>query len=201
MLYDRSDIVFSSRVRLRVCVRRLRCSLNHVRGLKDTGLPDMSKPSKALINPESVMNLDIMKSLHLPASKHRLVTMKEIHEMEIGNTGITPVKTEPIPKVVHKKKGGAKAKGKSPPKQLNEISKVVRKFMEKASVGGKKSISKVKKSHGKLQSGGKPSSGKLSTTKKTTNNMSMVDFKKYLVWHEAKKKAGGNQPTQKKSKK
>lgn len=161
----------------------------------------MSKPSKALINPESVMNLDIMKSLHLPASKHRLVTMKEIHAMEIGNKGVTPVKTEPIPKVVHQKKGTVKAKGKSPPKKMNEISKVVQKVMEKASVGGKKSISKVKKSPGKPQSVGKASSGRASTTKKTTDNMSMVDFKKYLAWHEAKKKAGGNQPTQKKSKK
>ncbi len=114
---------------------------------KDTGLPDMSKNSKALINPESVMNLDIMKSLHLPASKHRLITMKEIYAMETGNTGVTPVKTEPVPKVVQQKKG--KAKGKSPPKKTNEISKVVQKVMEKASVGGKKSLSKVKKSPGK----------------------------------------------------
>lgn len=90
---------------------------------KDTGLPDMSKASKALINPESVMNLDIMKSLHLPPSKHRLITMKEIYAMETGNTGVTPVKTEPVPKVVQQKKG--KAKGKSPPKKSNEISKVV----------------------------------------------------------------------------
>ena len=34
--------------------------------------------------------------------------------------------------------------------------------------------------------------GKLSTGKKaTTDNMSMVDFQKYLEWHENKKKMGG----------
>jgi len=57
---------------------------------------------------------------------------------------------------------------------------------------GKKSITKIKKSPGKPQSSGKASiGGKASSTKKTTDNMSMADFKKYLAWHEAKKKAGG----------
>jgi hypothetical protein len=157
----------------------------------------MTKASKTLVNPESVMNLDILKSLHLQPSKHRLITMKEIHAMETGNAVPSPVKVDPVPKVTQQKKGGAKGKGKSPPKKSNEVSKVVQKVMEKASVGGKKSLSKIKKSPGKPMSTGKASSGKASSTKKTTDNMSMVDFKKYLAWHEAKKKAGtaGNQPT------
>jgi DNA polymerase III psi subunit len=85
----------------------------------------MSKPSKTLINPESVMNLDIMKSLHLLPSKHRLITMKEIHAMETGHAVASPVKAEQIPKVTHHKKAVAKTKGKSPAKKMNEVSKVV----------------------------------------------------------------------------
>ena len=66
-------------------------------------------------------------------------------------------------------------------------SKILAKVISSTNVEkGKKSITKVKKSPGKA-SAGKMSQGKASTTKKTTDNVSMVDFKKYLAWHEAKK--------------
>ena len=69
-------------------------------------------------------------------------------------------------------------------------SKILAKIMAPGTAEkGKKSLPKLKKSPGKPSSSGKMSHGKASTTKKTTDNMSMVDFKKYLAWHEAKKVA------------
>ena len=106
---------------------------------------------------------------------------------------VAPPQFEPAPKVVSKKpKGKKQAVNETPSK----VGKLVQKVMKASSASrshspGKKSTGKASAGKPKKSPAGKAirgaSPGKASSTKKTTDNMSMQDFKKYLAWHESKK--------------
>lgn len=129
------------------------------------------------------------------------LSLKEIHFQEKGGKG-DAAGAAPVPKVKGGAKGAKKAASKSAGKAAKaakkEGSKTVEKVLkytpsksasakkdtpQKSASAGKQS---AKKSVGGKKAAGMPSPGGKKSTK-TTDQMTMSQFKKYLDWHDAKK--------------
>lgn len=133
-----------------------------------------------------------------------VLSIKDIYVQEKGEKG-AKVEAAPVPMV----KGGAKGKGKAASKSAAKVTKVAKKEGSKAvekvikytpskSQSAKKetpqkaATTSAGKQSAKKSVGGKkavptmPSPGGKKSTK-TTDQMTMSQFKKYLDWHEAKK--------------
>jgi len=176
---------------------------------KTESLPDIAKVSTASkakveggIVKASAGKGDEFAEFSFKEGTTATVSIKDIFVQEQGH-GAKAEPSAAVPKV----KGGAKGKGKAASKSAKKVAKKstegaeVRKSIDKvlkytpsksakketpqkAAVVGKQSA--AKKSTSKKQTPAMPSPGGKKSTK-TTDQMTMAQFKKYLDWHEQKK--------------
>jgi hypothetical protein len=180
------------------------------KNVKGDSLPDISKVTTATKNKveggivrAGTGKGEDFSEFSFKEGNTAVVSLKDIYVQEKGKDGAKAEPAAAVPKV----KGGAKGKGKAASKSAakaaaggevrKSVDKVI-KYTPSKSQSKKETpqkAGKVSTSAKKSTTGGKkappahPSpSGKKST--KTTDQMTMAQFKKYLDWHEQKKKGG-----------
>lgn len=181
------------------------------KNVKGDSLPDISKVTSATKNKVEAGIVragtgkgEDFSEFSFKEGNTAVVSLKDIYVQEKGKEGVKAEPAAAVPKV----KGGAKGKGKAASKSATKaaaggevrksVDKVI-KYTPSKSQSAKKETpqktGKVSTSAKRSTTGGKkaapahPSpSGKKST--KTTDQMTMAQFKKYLDWHEQKKKGG-----------